>query len=596
MFALSDYILIEPFSLINSIILSLGIYGFGSFLIRNFLNSFVKNSFLENNHFFINYLVSYNFMIATFYFVSIFSNLINYYFILISIILYFFSFQVIIQSSSDINLKFKVLRNNYNKYKTIYFLLFGFFLISLGPITNADSIDYHIGVAIKTLLNEKFTTEITWNTSTNASSGELFNAFSLFSGSEQLASISNFFAFLSIAFVILSFAKKYNKNNVLIALLLLSSPAMISLVPTSKPQLMFIANNFLVFSLLMEKKINFKGLPFLLFLIANSFVAKFSFIFSSSLLFIIICLNFYKNYKEIIYVSIIIFILIIYPHYHYKFIYYDINFFDFLRYPVPVNIEGYEGFYNHLKGGGPVSFPYNIFHPLKISYYNEGLGIFFIIFLLYIKKIIKYDFKIFVLIFLFFSPYFFMQNTMSRYFLELMLFLGLIMILSNNKFKFNNFLKSVIYFQFITTLTIVLLNGVIFFYGSMTNENKKKLQVNLANEFSIFEWSNNNLPKNSVLLSIPRSIAFSKVETYSLDFLRFIEKNKNFFWAEIKKKEPNFILSHKPLKKNSCIGDLKFYRKNIGFFTSRNIFQKKKNYDGYIYEFNYHNLPNCYLE
>ena len=309
MFSISDFIYLEPFSLINSIILSLGIYGLGSFIIKFFLNDSIKNTFLENNHFYINYLVGYNLLIAIFYFVSIFSNLIIYLFIIFSIVLYFFSLKILIELSKTTKVHKKLITNNIYKNRTVYLLLFGFFLLSLGPITNADSVDYHLGVAIKTLINQKFTTELTWNTSTNASSGELFNTFSLFLGSEQLSSISNFFALLAITFLILSFSKKNYENNNLFILLLISSPALISLVPTSKPQLMFIANNFLVFSLLIEKKISIKSLFFILFLIANSFVAKFSFIFSSVLLFLIICINFYRNYKIIIFISLIIFIL-----------------------------------------------------------------------------------------------------------------------------------------------------------------------------------------------------------------------------------------------------------------------------------------------
>lgn len=596
MFSISDFIFLEPFSLINSIILSLGIYGLGSFIITFFLKDSIKNSFLENNHFYINYLVGYNLLIAIFYFVSIFSNLIIYLFIIFSIVLYFFSLKILIESAHITKVLKKLITNNIYKNKTVYLLLFGFFLMSLGPITNADSVDYHLGVAIKTLINQKFTTELTWNTSTNASSGELFNSFSLFLGSEQLSSISNFFALLAITFIILSFSKKNDEKNNLLTLLLISSPALISLVPTSKPQLMFIANNFLVFSLLIEKKISIKSLFFILFLIANSFVAKFSFIFSSVLLFLIICINFYRNYKLIIFISLIIFILIVYPHYYFKSEVYGVNFFEFLRYPVPINIDGYEGFYNHLKGGGPVSFPYNIFHPLKISLFNEGLGIFFVIFFTFVARLIKYDLKLFLLIIVFFLPFFFMKNTMSRYFLELMLFMGLLIIVSNKKIEFNSFFKSLIWFQYFLSIIIVFICGILFSYGSLSDKNKKKLQINFANEYSIFEWSNKNLPKNAVLLSIPRSIAFSKVETYSLDFERFIDKNQKFFWKKIKENQPNFILSHKPIQKNSCIGDLKYFKKNVGFFTSRNIFQKKISYDGYIYEFNYYNLPDCYIK
>ena len=593
---MSDYILPEPFSLLISIILSVGIHGFGLFIIKHLFKYQFENSYLKKSKLVFGYLIGYNVLITTFYFFSIFTEKIIFLFIITTIIIYFFAFKTI----SD----FFYLPKNLNKYsfyfdknnKFIYLILCGFLLLSFGPITNADSLDYHVGVAIKTLLNQKFSTDITWNTSTNASSGEVFIAFALFNGAEQLASITNFFAILSIAFIILSFKNKIDPNIKFIVLLALSSPAIVSLVPTVKPQLIFIASNFLSFAILVEKnKLNYKSLSLPIFLIANAFVAKFSFIFSSTLVFLLICLKFYKNYKYIIFISIIVFIIIILPHFYFKHTMYGTSIFEFLRYPVPISLDGYDGFYQHLRGGGPVYFPDNIFHPLKLSYYNEGLGIFFIILIPFIKNITKKNFSHLFLILLFFLPLFFMHKTMSRYFIEMTLFLSLLIIISEDKLKINILSKSFIFFQYLVCILIVTSSAIIFSYGSFNDKAKKKINSLFTFEYQMFEWSNNALPENSILLSIPRSISLSLHETYSLDFTRFTSGDRIHFWNKIKERKPQYILSFNEMEKTECIGDLFKYKKDVGFFTSRNVFQKKTSYSGYIYEFNYKNLPNCII-
>ncbi len=596
MFGLENYVLPEPFSLFNSLILSFGIYGFGLFIIKNFFYFEFNNSIFKKKFSCFSYIIGYNILISIFYFISIFTEQIILIFLLVSIILYFFSIKTLLDFIFSIKIFKKKITHLIIKDKLIYFLLFSYLLLSLGPITNADSLDYHIGVALKSIINEKFITEITWNTSTNAASGEMFIAFALFNGAEQLTSMTNFFAIIAIVFTIKNSENNSNKDLKWLILLFLSSPVIMSLTATSKPQLIFVASNFLAFVFIIRaNKSNYKNTILPIYLISNSFVAKFSFIFSSSLIFLIILIKFFKNYRYIIFVSSLCLILIIFPHFYFKNLAYDLNFYEFLRFPVPVNIEGYEGFYHHLQGGGPVSFPFNIFHPLNLSLFNEGIGLFFIILIPFIHKILKKNFLIFFLIIISFSPLFFLKNTMSRYFLEMTLFLTILIFLSDKRFVINGISKILIIIQTIICSVIVFVYGLIFIFGSSTNDNKNLIRTYFANEYQIYKWSNSVLPKNSVLLSIPRSISFSKVETYSIDFTRFVNSNKEYYWNLIKEKKPNYILSFKELKENNCVEELAYHQKDIGYFTSRNIFQKQIRYDGYIYKFNYNYLPNCYI-
>ena len=60
-----------------------------------------------------------------------------------------------------------------------------FFIISLGPITNADSLDYHIGVPLDILKNSKLVFHPEWFASNTAGVGDFLNGFGLFICEEQ---------------------------------------------------------------------------------------------------------------------------------------------------------------------------------------------------------------------------------------------------------------------------------------------------------------------------------------------------------------------------------------------------------------------------
>ena len=256
MYGISNYLFGAPFSLINAIILSLGIHSFGIFLINNYFSKVFVNNKLEKKKTYFGYLFGYNILLSVFYFFSVFTNQLKIIFIITSITCYIFFFVFIYKILIN-NKKFK---NNYQFFnsKNFFFLLllFGYFLFSSGPITNADSLDYHAGVGLLSLINEKFTTIITWNTSLNSSSGEIFISFSFFNRTEQLASLTNFFALLSIFIILMTYTEKFSKNQIFFIFLLLSSPPILSLVSTIKPQLIFIASNLIAFVLLVENFIS----------------------------------------------------------------------------------------------------------------------------------------------------------------------------------------------------------------------------------------------------------------------------------------------------------------------------------------------------
>ena len=165
-----------------------------------------------------------------------------------------------------------------------YILLF---FISASPITHADSLDYHFLGALNLLNNGHFQKEILpmhtnisicWR---NTSSSRLIN---------WSRAIWRNYTIFFITFFNTNFFKK--GQNKLFLLAILACPITFFLVSSPKPQLLFCITTLLIFiflvknfSMLKNKEIK---LFFLIGLILLSFVflAKYSFILSTSLLLI----------------------------------------------------------------------------------------------------------------------------------------------------------------------------------------------------------------------------------------------------------------------------------------------------------------------
>lgn len=240
------------FSLFLSLLLFIGCSVIGYFILSfNYpKRSFENITILEFQYPIIGLL----FLIIISYPVVLFSSA-TFQFIKISayflIFLSFFSIKFFF-SIKNILLFIKSIKNCINFYLFILLLIIsGYFLLSLTPPTNADFLDYHLGVAKNILKASKFSFSEEWFTAYQAGPGEVLISIGLAIGAEQFSSLIQFSAILSILGVFLKFVKNniYQENKLLVILISFSSPIFIMLVPSAKPQLFFSALILICFSL-----------------------------------------------------------------------------------------------------------------------------------------------------------------------------------------------------------------------------------------------------------------------------------------------------------------------------------------------------------
>ena len=503
----------------------------------------------------------------------------------------------------------------------LFTIILGYFLISLLPITDPDSLDYHLTLPTLSLINKNFFIQNEWLTSQLAGSGEALIIFGLSINALKLSSILQFVALFSIIIAILNLKNEkhhFNLNSkILICLAILCIPSFLYLTFTAKPQLFGIGTNFIAFLM------TFFILPFekknkniitifciISFLCFSATQFKFSFFLSSGIIMLFAYIELYK--RKLLFIGLLIsltlFIIIVLPreYFDFKYLSRDIiqNFFS----PATDDYAAVS-FINSLKHGTGNSryLPYWIFLPFNqyqfsLSGVTEIIGLSVLIFLVNFKfKLVK---KIVIASSIFFILAMVFGQPTGRFFIEpfLWLIVGSIFYLNSN----NNLL-------FIISKKLVIINSIIIFIaitftvvtflpGVFSIKNQKNIFKKYADGYNLYEWANKNLPNNSVVLTSHRSYSFSKNSFISYDFRLYVrtQEELNYYIESIIKKKPTHLLysgiEHGNIQDvlKYCRGKLLIRGKNVYQRTPRNPFNNTQmQHDGYIYEVDLDKLKKC---
>lgn len=605
-------------SLVISIFFSLGFYFIGFFLIKisNYIS--VINKISDPHYQYAS--VSICFFLLIFYPITLYGLLdiknirtISVIILLIGFIFFIFSLKKII-----ISIK-KILRFNFFSNFSIflvYSLLFGFFLLSLNPITGADALGYHLPVAQKILNTGSYPIEIYDLDASKAGSGEVLFSYALSVNAFQFTNISQFIGLYSIYGVLKKFCSSTlneNQKNYIL-LIFLSCPFLVFLLSASKPQLIFVSFTTIAISILLSvsKKDSFKQMLLLTIILCCSYFSKIHFVISSFLISCVLFLIFFKKYfslKKFIFLLIIIASTSL-PIFFWRYINLKIIFPDFFIYNFPKHLDSYIEYYSHIKNYIIHKFPLIFFVPLSTADLSITFGLSFFILItpfFFIKSNFTNNWLSFLILgFIFISLIFSMKD--PRFFLEPFLW-SLILLIKNFKYfeckKIIKLFNKCIIIQSCIVLLIISYALITMFIPSLVS--KKFFNETLtakADGFSLFEWSNSIVPSNSVLISTHRSIFFSKAETIKIEAIKYCKLDCKLYFQKIKEKNPKFILFY-GIDKNliygkfnlsRCVSDLYAFKNKVGTVSTRNPFTRDNNYyNGYIYKIIDNDFSKCAL-
>lgn len=603
-------------SILTSLLIINGIYNLAKFTSKSKYLNFLENHSIGGR--LISFFLITNFLSILLYNFFLLFGINDFYLKILAIILILIGFykpdniQEILKKYVLINTKTKLV---------LFLIVLGYFFISLLPITDPDSLDYHLTFSFLSLINKVFFIQKEWFTSQLAGAGEALIIFGLAVKAYKLSSILQFLGLFSIVVAILKL-KKINfyfdlNNKILISLMILCIPCFLFLTFTAKPQLFPIGTNFIAFL------ITFFILPFeknenkfiilfciLSFLCISSTQFKFSFFLSSGIILLFAFFELSKRnllFKGLL-ICIVFSFLIIFPRefFDYKYLSQDItrNFFS----PATDDFAA-KNFITSLKHGTGNSryLPYWIFLPFNqygfsMSVLTDIIGLSVLFFLVNFKfklvsKIVYASIIFFIFALLFGQP-------TGRFFIEPFLWLsaGSVYYLSFKKnilFKLGNKLLII---NSLVILAAILFTIISHIPGVFSIKNYKNILLKYADGYSLYDWANKKLPDNSTILSTHRSYLFSKNPFISYNFRLYISTQEEFDYYKdfvIKKKPTHFLYSgndhnNKVDVFKHCRGKLILKEKNTYQAIARNPFNNSKNkHDSYIYEVDLDKIKKC---
>jgi len=500
-------------------------------------------------------------------------------------------------------------------------LLVGYWILALLPITDADSLDYHVGVPIYLLNSGAMPVIPEWFHSRLAGSGEVLVALGLSVGAEQFGSLLQYSGLLAITGVLLHSAniagiKEHNNDwSVLIAIAVLSSPVLVPLVSSVKPQLLPVAMTttalaLLIFSLISTKTFTsnhyIKSYLLICILVMSASQMKFTYLLGGGV--IGLTALWWMKTKKLTSSAILVggfsFILIMLPAIIWKQYYFGGAYIDALFMPFTGDYFGMDNFEKMLRTyrDSPIWFPFSLVFPSQAGIVTTviGVGVFMVALIRPNKDKILWLLIVLSAIVFIFSVLF--GPSTSRSYLEPFIWLMFALSIQGKSLffeKYKNWLKIPIFLQSSIVIFIFIYSVVLFLPGITSVHAREQVMSKYANGYEVMQWVDDILPKDAVLLSSHRSIALSPRYTVSLDWLSFIEHNKEnievgFYLNKVKQKGVTHILFQGDDYKNTelfgllagCLG--KIYGPGYAHIATRNPLNQGQPYSLWIAEIEVH--------
>ncbi|CAN1513139.1 Protein of unknown function DUF1420 [Methylophilaceae bacterium] len=529
------------------------------------------------------------------------------------------------KNKGEVKKYYRLIKKQTSIRKLWMFMLLGMGILALGPITHADALDYHFGVAIAILNEGGMPVMPEWFLSRLAGNGEVLNALVMSIGAEQFASLLQYVSLLSIVIVIFTANNIGHQSNILIKnkrldlimLAISSTPVLLFLVSSSKPQLWPIAMITFALALIIhpsQRKI-YQSNPLINYtliclLIMTASQAKFNYILDAGVVgcFAMLFMIKQRYFWESLGISVLAVTIIIAPAIIWKSLAFNANLIDTLIHPLPGHLPGTDDIMKIAQYSSDTdskfSFPFSILIPTNLGSYGSMLGIGFLLLINlrtendWLLKTGVFAALIVVIINIFFGP------PSARSFLEP--YFWLLFILSaqtDKKYPGNyNWIKWPIIIQAILSAISISLGIIILSPAAISAEKRSQIMKFHATGYELMEWADKVLPKNAVLLNTNRSMALlprDGVAGASYTFLlraNLKDPQAKIYLDRLKFKKVSHILITGAIDYNAtlahCYGNI-LAGPHITSSSGRNPFTQTVKTDAWILEFESEKLPEC---
>ena len=513
----------------------------------------------------------------------------------------------------------------------LFLMMLGYALLSLSPITNADSLDYHIGVALHILNTGNMPATPEWFHSRVSGNGEVLNAIGFAAGAEQFGSLLQFVSLVSILGLIYHAGSNPSERanrikefddrwRLLLTIAAASPPVLVALIGSVKPQLLPAAMTSLALALCLfpsrrelDKSRSLKGFGLVCLLVMTASQAKFSFLLGGGVVGLIAFFLMVKRQLLLlaVVVSTVSFLLIMMPPAIWKSVNFNSGLLESLLTPFPGNWAGTDRFESFLRSyrDTDLLFPFSLIIPSSLGLLSTvlGIGIGYFVFL---KPQHSYPLTVMTTaaFFVFFIALIVGPFT-SRSYIEPYYWLLMVLVLQPTPVFFSRNYK---WIKILTLLQACLLLCICWYgiitslQGAFSLSARNLIMNRLANGYSIVEWAEKTLPVDAVVLTQHRSMmGLLPRRAISLDWIGYVNidsEESAQYLDRIKKSNVTHLLILRDDYKNSkpyilfegCLSSQVITSPEY-LVATRNPFNSTSahKYSVLIIDFNSQELPEC---
>jgi hypothetical protein len=495
-------------------------------------------------------------------------------------------------------------------------MLLGTLLLALGPVTNADALDYHMGAAIALLNNGGMPANPEWFHSRFAGNGEVLNALGLAVGAEQFGSLLQFASLMAVASLLLPTlrASESRKSGEILLLAVLSSPVLLFLISGPKPQLWPIAMTTLGFALLVNHSVETLDrralrVRYLLvcLLCMSATQAKFNFLLGGGM---IGCLAIFTMARQrelpaAFLLGVLAAALVMLPPLAWKMHTYGASPLDALLNPMPGHLPGTDRMIAHARNNP--DFPNSLPFPLSILLPSQpgglttvlGLGSLLLLWVRPGPSVRGHAALAVVLTSILATAV--AAPPAARMYME-PYFWGLYLCslqAAGNRLAFPAPMRWITLAQAAGFCVACWFGAISLFPGALAASWRERIMDRSANGHALMHWVDRVLPQEAVLLNSHRSMALAPRLALDYGWTNYVDPaspEAALYLDQLKAKKVTHVLlpdrAAQDLPLSGCFGPI-FAGPGPGRMASRNPFNQSTSYDAWLMKFDSSKLPGC---
>ncbi|MBC8427151.1 MAG: DUF1420 family protein [Desulfobacterales bacterium] len=383
-------------------------------------------------------------------------------------------------------------------------------LATLGPPTDADSLDYHLGVPLDILRHNQAYPRPDWLCARLTGLGESLNMLGLAGGTDIFGACLQFSGLIAVLIAMTSLSET-DFDRIMMAMIVVGCPVILELIPVQKPQMLPAAATTISLILIIRR---FRLIDTVTMILAFGGVCfamscKYSFVLSGSIVIGVGMIAAYQNGRFWTATSIALagFVIFLFPVYLQKFLFYGDPVTPLLEKFFPHGDEVVINFASILQTHSESSFafPLSLMLPDSLGTVTRTLGLGTL--LIIAAPSVRGDSRIFIVCALLSVILtLLLGQVTARFYLEPYLWIAAAVgTVTSGKFKPIFFKLMLIQMAGVTIVAIF--SAVTLFPGALSATLRHQVMSKYAYQYADMEWLDTVLPKNAVVLTDLRSKA-----------------------------------------------------------------------------------------